>query len=117
MEYHVFQVFPIKMQSIHKILKQNLIKKKLKMNMKKNEIPILEKEKGQDLYIDIETDIESLDIRCFAFNFGNSNNIYVVPVLDIEYKPAYEEIPQIFIALYMAFYGNTVIAHNVAVFD
>jgi len=80
-------------------------------------IETLEKEKGQDLYIDIETDIESLDIRCFAFNFGNSNNIYVVPVLDIEYKPAYEEIPQIFRALYMAFYGNTVIAHNGAVFD
>jgi len=80
-------------------------------------IETLQKEKGQDLYIDIETDIETLDIRCFAFNFNNSSNIYVVPVLDTDYKFAYEEIPQIFRALPRSFLNNTVIAHNGAVFD
>src|SRR6266550_663040 len=58
MEYHVFQVFPIKMQSIHKILKQNLIKKKLKMNMKKNEIPILEK--NQEIKLPVKIIVSGL---------------------------------------------------------
>lgn len=72
---------------------------------------------GQDLYIDIETDLDTLDMRCFGFNFGNSNNIYVVPVLDTDYKLAYEQIPQIFKALIKAFSCNTIVAHNGAVFD
>ena len=78
---------------------------------------VLQKEKGLDLYIDIETDIETLDMRCFSFNFSNSNNVYVVPVLDINYKPAYEQISQIFKALAIAFRDNITIAHNGATFD
>ncbi len=80
-------------------------------------IETLQETKGQDLYIDIETDIETLDIRCFSFNFGNSNNIYCVPVLDTDYKLAYEQIPQIFKALSIAFRDNCTIAHNGATFD
>ncbi len=80
-------------------------------------IEVLQREKNKDLYIDIETDIESLDIRCFSFNFSNSDNIYCVPVLDINYLPAYEQIPQIFRALSIAFRDNCTIAHNGATFD
>jgi len=80
-------------------------------------ISLLREEKNKDLYIDIETDIDTLDIRCFSFNFSNSDNIYVVPVLDTDYKLAYEQIPQIFRALSISFSNNTTIAHNGAVFD
>ncbi len=80
-------------------------------------IEILQEERNKDLYIDIETDIETLDIRCFSFNFSNSKDIYCVPVLDINYLPAYEQIPQIFRALGKAFYNNTTVAHSGAVFD
>lgn len=73
--------------------------------------------KGRTLYIDIETDFISLDMRCFAYNFDDSNKIFVIPTLDINYKPAYGNLHQILRALAIAFRDNTVVAHNGAVFD
>lgn len=84
-------------------------------------ISTLESTKGKDLFIDIETDFDSVDMRCFAFSFGaNGTNkvpVYVVPTLDIYYRPAYDRLPQILRALSIAFRDNCVVAHNGANFD
>lgn len=74
--------------------------------------------KGQDLFFDIETDFQSIDMRCFAFSFsGDPFNIYIVPTLTTDYKPAYDKLPQIMRALAIAIRDNTLVAHNGSNFD
>jgi len=84
-------------------------------------IQLLSRTKDRDLYIDIETDFETSDMRCFAFCFepdgGRDVPVYVVPTLDIHYKPAYAELPNIMRALAIGFRDNCVVAHNGAHFD
>lgn len=81
-------------------------------------IQVLLKTKGDFLHIDIETDFQTLDIRCISFAYeSNPTVIYIFPVLDIYYKPAYDNLHQIFRALSIAFRDNCVVAHNGAVFD
>lgn len=84
-------------------------------------IRVLTTEKHKDLFIDIETDFDSCDMRCFAFSFGpNADNIcdiYVVPTLDIRYKPFYATLPWIMRALAVAMRDNCTVAHNGALFD
>jgi hypothetical protein len=84
-------------------------------------IHVLSDTKGRDLFIDIETDFETLDMRCFAFSFGPSESgevkVYVVPTLDQLYKPAYAQLPQIMRSLSVGLRDNCAVAHNGAVFD
>lgn len=79
-------------------------------------IEVLVNNKGKHLYIDIETDIEFLNMKCFAFCFDHGP-VYVVPTLDWHYKPAYDNLPFILRALAIAFRDNTVVAHNGSDFD
>lgn len=82
-------------------------------------IDLLSNTKNDTLHIDIETDFHTLDIRCIAFSFENTlpNNVYVFPVLDVNYKPAYDNLPCILRSLSIAFRDNTTVAHNGAMFD
>ncbi len=81
-------------------------------------IQILRSRMGDTLHIDIETDFLTLDIRCISFAFeSNPLDVYVFPVLGIDYKPAYDNLFNIIRALAYAFQHNTVVAHNGALFD
>jgi hypothetical protein len=81
-------------------------------------IDLLQTTKGCDLYFDMETDFYSMDMRCFAFSFSNKpQDVYVVPVLDTNYKPAYSNICQIFRALAVGIRDNCLVAHNGSSFD
>jgi hypothetical protein len=81
-------------------------------------IEVLSKTKGCDLYFDMETDFYSMDMRCFAFSFSNKpEDVYVVPVLDTNYKPAYSDLVSIFRAFAIAVRDNCMVAHNGAMFD
>lgn len=82
-------------------------------------IDILTNTKGQDLFYDMETDFYSLDMRCFAFSFsGTPQDIFVVPTLDIDYRPAYgERTFRILRAKSIALRDNTTVAHNGSTFD
>jgi hypothetical protein len=81
-------------------------------------IEVLTKTKGCDLYFDMETDFYSMDMRCFAFSFSNKpQDVYVVPVLDTNYKPAYSNLAGIFRALAVGLRDNCVVAHNGSSFD
>lgn len=77
--------------------------------------------KGRDFYIDIETDFDTLDMRCFAYSFGPNESgvvkVNVVPCLDIKYKPAYAELPHILRALAICMRDNCTVAHNGSMFD
>lgn len=79
--------------------------------------------KNKDLFIDIETDFHTLDMRCFAFSFGPRDDavcpVYIIPFLDCDYRPSYgfDGNAQILRALAIAFRDNTTVAHNGAVFD
>lgn len=79
-------------------------------------VSILTETKGKSLYIDIETDTE-LNMRCFSFNLSDSDDVYIVPTLDVNYAPAYGSLPKIMQALMVAFRDNEVVAHNGAAFD
>ena len=81
-------------------------------------IDLLSKTKNQDLFFDIETDFDSIDMRCFAFSFGNDPlNVYIVPTLNTDYKPAYDRLPHIIRALTIAIRDNCLVAHNGSSFD
>lgn len=79
-------------------------------------IDLLENTKDGWMYFDIETDYEEANLQCFAFSF-NGVDIYSVPILDNNYKPAYSAYHRILRALAIAFQHNTVVAHNGAAFD
>jgi len=84
-------------------------------------IALLSDTKDRDLYFDIETDIDTLDMRCFAFSFGaeqdNTVHVYVCPTLDISYRPAYAEMGKLMRSLVKTFDRNCVVAHNGHCFD
>jgi hypothetical protein len=82
-------------------------------------IDLLINTKGQDFFYDMETDFYSLDMRCFAFSFGNNpEDIYIVPTLDINYRPSYGRMqPRLIRALSIAIRDNCCVAHNGANFD
>ncbi len=67
-------------------------------------------------YFDIETDYEQQNLQCFAYSF-DGRNIYSVPVLDCNYKPAYSNTHRVLAALSYALNNNIVVAHNGAAFD
>jgi len=74
--------------------------------------------KGAYLDFDMETDIEELNMLCFAFSLDNGATIYSVPILDYNYKPAYGPLTyHIIRALVVAIRNNTIVAHNGAAFD
>jgi hypothetical protein len=79
---------------------------------------ILKGVKGSFLYFDIETDWEEQNIQCFSFSF-DGHTIYNIPILDYNYKFAYESIYiyKIFQALAIAIRDNILVAHNGACFD
>ena len=79
-------------------------------------ICLLETVRGEHLYFDIETDFSEQNLQCFAFSFDGVN-IYSVPVLDYNYRPAYSTYHRIMRALAIALDANTVVAHNGAAFD
>jgi hypothetical protein len=72
--------------------------------------------KGNDFYFDMETD-EALNMRCFAFNFGNSNRVYVVGILDYNYRFIYQNVAKILWALRIAIRDNCIVSHNGKSFD
>lgn len=76
----------------------------------------LTKHKNERLFFDIETD-EQLSIQCFSFCFGVGQPIFCVPVIDQNYRWAYDNLPSIFKALAISFRDNTLVAHNGANFD
>lgn len=81
-------------------------------------IQILQREKGQFLYFDIETDYEEQNLLCFSFSFGGSPSIiYCVPILDYNYSWAYSSLHYILRALAVAIRDNVIVAHNGASFD
>jgi hypothetical protein len=74
------------------------------------------------LFFDKETDFISLDMRCFAISkLSDPYNVYVVPWLDIFYKPYYGYANQcrIYRALFKCINAqdNTLVAHNGKEFD
>jgi hypothetical protein len=74
--------------------------------------------KGQFLYFDMETDLISSDMRCFGFSFSEKlEDIYCVPMLTTDYKPAYSKNNQILRALAIGIKNNTIVSHNGAHFD
>jgi hypothetical protein len=75
---------------------------------------VLRETKGQHLYIDVETDSE-YNINTFGFSFGST--VYVVPILRYNYQPAYDNLPEFFRSLAVAFRDNIVVAHNGKSFD
>jgi hypothetical protein len=68
------------------------------------------------LYFDIETDYEEQNLQCFSFSF-DGRTVYNVPVLDYNYKPYYQHLPQIIRSLAVAIKANTLVCHNGACFD
>lgn len=81
-------------------------------------IELLTRTSNDYLHIDIETDFQTLDIRCISFAFeSDPTRVYVFPVFDINYKPAYDSLHLIFRAIAISFAQNTVVAHNGALFD
>lgn len=79
-------------------------------------INILTKTKGQEFFIDIETDREEQNLQCFAFTF-DGHHIYSVPILNNNYLYAYSGVHRIMCALAVAMRDNVSIAHNGAAFD
>ena len=80
--------------------------------------------KQWNLYFDIETDPETMDITVFSFMFENPDvlnytPVYTVPVRRFNYETGYEilEMCKIFRALAVAFRDNTVVTHNGSSFD
>jgi hypothetical protein len=82
-------------------------------------INLLTSHKNDTLYIDIETDFITLDIRCIAFAFErNPLDIYVVPILTApNYEWAYNNVHQILRGFSVAFRDNITCAHNGQLFD
>ncbi len=78
-------------------------------------IRLLENTRRGTMWFDIETDYEP-NLQCFAFSFDGIN-VYSVPILDNNYKPAYGSYHHVLRALATAFRHNRVVAHNGAAFD
>lgn len=79
-------------------------------------IEVLSDHKGKDFYLDLETDYEEQNHQCFSFTF-NGSEVFNVPWLDYNYKPAYGNMHRIYRALRRACWYNRVVAHNGACFD
>ncbi len=73
---------------------------------------------GAYLDFDMET-FGNLDMSCFSFSFGDSNDIYVVPIRDGTFQLAYDNLTicHILRALALAISRNTLVAHNGSGFD
>ena len=75
------------------------------------------------LHIDIEVDIDTLDITCFAFTYEHPTThelitpIYIVPLRRYNYTCAYEQPHKIWQALAVGLSQNTVVTHNGHQFD
>lgn len=81
-------------------------------------IQTLRSHKNDHFYFDIETDFETLDIRCIAISFRSDPEIvYIFQVLDIFYRPYYDEIAEILTAFAVCVRDNISVAHNGALFD
>lgn len=79
-------------------------------------LAILHAHKGEDFYLDIETDSEQ-NMLCFGFSFASTPSIYTVPVIRYDYTLAYgAETYKLFRALVAAIKSNTTIIHN-SMFD
>lgn len=77
---------------------------------------LLKNTKEQFLYLDLETDYEEQNVQCFSFTF-DGKTVYNIPWLDYNYKPAYINMHQLYLALRIAIRDNTVVCHNGACFD
>lgn len=71
------------------------------------------------LDFDMETYGDDYAITCFSFSFGESNDIYVVPLYRHDYSLAYDKttICRILRALAIAIQRNILVAHNGSGFD
>jgi hypothetical protein len=84
---------------------------------------ILFKYQNQYLHIDIEVDVDTLDITCFAFTFEDYHThelltpIYIVPLRRYNYECAYDRPFIIWRAIAIAFSRNTVVTYNGHQFD
>ena len=78
-------------------------------------LKVLRTTKGKSFYIDIETD-PVLNIKCIGFSFGLPD-VYVVPFITHEYKPAYAGLASLFATIAIASRDNETVAHNGAQFD
>jgi hypothetical protein len=72
--------------------------------------------KNAFLYFDMETDYEEQNLLCFSFSF-DGHNIYSIPVLDNNYRPAYSNYHLILRALAISIRDNTIVSHNGSGFD
>jgi len=73
---------------------------------------------GDVLFYDMETDIDTLDMRCFAYMFLSKPNVVkVVPTLNLDYSYAYSNLPALLLSKARAMRRNRVVAHNGALFD
>jgi len=79
-------------------------------------INLLQNTVGKFFYFDIETDYHAHNLQCFSFSF-DGRDIYNIPILDYNYKPAYSNCHKILRSLAIALDNNTVVAHNGAAFD
>lgn len=79
-------------------------------------IQLLTNTKNSLMFFDMETDYEEQNMQCFAFSFDGLN-VYSVPMLDYNYRPAYDQYHRIFRALAVAIRDNIIVAHNGAAFD
>ena len=79
---------------------------------------LLRSAKGKHLYFDMETDIASGRMTCFAFGY-DTTQIMVVPIVLPSYQLAYSEfgLCQVLQALAYAINANTLVAYNGACFD
>jgi len=82
----------------------------------KDVVEELQDNREQPLYLDIETD-SNFGLKCIGYNFGNSDVISVVPIIDYQYKWAYAELLHIIRAFSVAAQQNTVVSHNGSGFD
>lgn len=82
-------------------------------------IKLLSETKGQLLFFDMETTWEDRKMTCFAFKFGYTGTVYVVPVCRYDYSLAYDELTssRILRAFCRAVADNTLVAHNGSGFD
>jgi len=79
-------------------------------------IDVLQSKSNCFLWFDMETDFEEQNLQCFSFSFDGCN-IYCVPILNENYKPAYTNYHHILRALAIGIRQNTIVAHNGAAFD
>lgn len=73
--------------------------------------------KSKNLFIDLETWCPSCDVKCCSFSFDDESDVYSFPWFDSHQSWAYDSLPNILLALSIAFRDNTTIAHNGQGFD